>query len=166
MDYDEDNEIYPEDDFPEDYEFADEENETLMGYGEMRERGAGGADIMGTTIEGTGALAKAQERIAQRAEGVGIDRKLLAYFSLLKNEYKGFAPNDQQLMFDRFHSLKHYEYKNPYAFLLAYIAQREDGNKLTKKTFSRIMNIARATDAPSLSEADVIRYFRLLKGNK
>lgn len=146
-------------DEPYDNEYESEE-EQVMGYQEMQERGMAGADIMGTAIEGTGALARAQERLEVRT-GNAADRKLLAYFRQLKPLYRRFAPNDEVLAFDKFHSLPNQKYKNPYAFLLGYIAIREE--PLTKESVRELFNYAKQLDTPNISEADIIRYYRLLK---
>ena len=151
MDYEEDN-----------YEFK-EDSEYTTGYREMEQRGPGGPDAMATIIEGSTVLARAQERMLQRSEGFAIDKRLLSYFGQLRDVYKRLSSGDQQIMFDQFHNLKNYEYKNPYAFLLAFIAVREDKKKLSKQTLSSLIKMARDLETPNISESDIIRYYRLLQ---
>lgn len=145
-------------DYGEDNDAEDEEY--VMGYNEMQERGMAGADIMGTEIEGTGALARAQQKLDLKA-GSAADRRLVSYYRQVKGLYKRFAPNDEVLMFDKFKSLPNQKYKNPFAFVLGYIAIREE--PLTKKKIQTIFSYAKELNTPSVSEADVIRYYRLLK---
>ena len=138
-----------------------ENEQTLMGYGELEQRWRAGAEIMATEIEGQGALARAQQRLELKQAGSSTERALLAYFREIKNTYyKRFAPDDEVLVFDKFRGLKHYTYKNPYAFLLAYIIVREGA--LTKAKLHEMMIIIKQTAVSNVEEADIIRYYRLL----
>ena len=138
-----------------------EEEKDVLNYAEMQQRYRAGAEIMATEIEGQGALARAQQKLELKQAGSSTERALLAFFRDVKrNYYKRFAPNDEQLMFDKFKSLKHYIYKNPYAFLLAYIAIRE--GPLTKERLRDLMTIVKDAVISNIEEADIIRYYRLL----
>ena len=139
------------------------EQEFVMGYREAQERARAGAQVMGTEIEGRGALARAQERLEKRT-GSAADRKLLIFFRQVAEMYKRFAPDDEVLMMDEFHRLPNYKYKNPYAFLLAYIATRE--RPLTREMLYTLYGYARASDVGNLSPEDIIRYYRLIQGIK
>jgi hypothetical protein len=140
-------------------EFNDEP--TVMGYGEMKERWRAGAEIMATEIEGTGTLARAQQKLELKQAGSSTERALLAFYNEVKRSYyKRFAPDDEVLMFDRFRGLKNYTFKNPYAFLLAYIAEREGA--LDKRQLAELMDIVKGTGTSNVEEADIIRYYRLL----
>jgi hypothetical protein len=169
-------EVEDEEDYKEYEEEDDVDNDdNVMGYGEMQERGMAGADIMATDIEGSGALARAQQKLDLKT-GSAADRRLVSYYRQIKNLYKRFAPNDEVLMFDKFKSLPNQRYKNPYAFVLAYIALREEKTvkkrvngifvyeqELTRADLQTIFGYAKELNTPNISEADVIRYYRLLK---
>lgn len=148
------------DDFEEFDEFKSNGPEFVMGYREAQERGRGGAEIMETQIEGRGSLARAQERLQSRINNPA-DKKLNIFYRQISDLYKRFAPNDEVLILDEFHSLPNQTYKNPYAFLLGYIGIRE--GKLTKNLLKTLMDYARETNVLNLSEPDIIRYYRLLE---
>jgi hypothetical protein len=154
-----------EEDLTQDIDFEFEEFEdtqpTVMGYRELEQRARAGAEIMGTDIEGDDRLARAQRRLEIKQVGSTTERSLLAYYRELQNYYKRFAPDDEMIMFDKFRGLQNYTYKNPYAYLLAFIAVRE--GDLTRARLDELMKYARLTDVPNLEEADIIRYYRLLK---
>ena len=148
-------------DEPEEYEYEQEqEQEFVMGYREAQERGRGGADIMESQIEGQGSLARQQERLGQKT-GSAAERKLLGFYHELSKIYARFAPNDEVLMFDEFRGLPNPTYKNPYAFLLAYIGVRE--GPLTKPLLAKLYGYAKDTGVSNISEEDIIRYYRLLQ---
>lgn len=129
-----------------------------LGYREMQERARAGADVMGTEIEGRGVLARAQQKLERRV-GSAADRKLLAFFRELTPLYKRFAPNDEVLALEEFNRLPNAKYKNPYAFLLAYIAAREG---LTRESLAVLKGFVDAAQVSNVSEEDIIRYYRLL----
>ncbi len=143
-----------------DFDIIDDDEPTVMGYRELEQRQRAGAEIMATEIEGSGALARAQQKLEFKQAGSSTERALLSFFKELKNHYKRFAPNEEVLMFDKFKSLSYSTYKNPYAYLLAYIAVREGG--LTRSNLHDLLNIVKDANISNVEEADIIRYARLL----
>lgn len=138
------------------------ENELVMGYTEGQERArAGGGDML-TQIEGEGALARAQQRMEQRQAGTQLDRRFLGYFNEVKNVYPRFNIDDEVVLKDKFNALKNHMFKNPQAFILATIALREGNYKLEHKNILFAFDLASKTDQFTLTEADIIRYCRLI----
>jgi hypothetical protein len=131
------------------------ENDEL-GYGEMAARGRAGASL-GTEIEGAkGALARAQRRVELGQVGNITERTLLAFFNQVGEDYK-FAPDDEVRVLDTFRNLPNYTFKNPHAFLLAYIARGE--GSLSRESLVRLIGYSKTQ---KVAEADIVRYYRLL----
>lgn len=143
-----------------DIEISDiEDFPDVLNYTELAARGRAGAQAMATTIEGTGALARAQRRVELRQEGGMTERQLIAYFNELRAT-QAFAADEEVAVVDKFKKLQHYSLKNPFSFLLSYIAVAK--GDLTKATLAAQMTIARATGHPEITQSDIIRYYRLL----
>lgn len=138
----------------------------VMGYQESTQRARAGAGLMGSQIEGTGILARAQQRIERRQLGSQIEGQLLAYYTEVSQLYRGFAADDEVIMMQKFKGLKHYKFKNPQVFLLAYIAYTisKNGKDLDSQTVKLCMNLATDTDQLSITEESIIRYWRLISG--
>ena len=132
-----------------------------LNFNEMQERAAAGAQIMGTTIEGDNALARAQRRMELREAGFTVEQELLSYFRELSSLVP-FAVDAEQVGVDLFRNLSRPEYNNPYAFwLVCWILSSMD--ELTPQWVERALELARKTGKDDIIDADLIRYFRLLR---
>ena len=144
------------------YDYGEESVEYVMGYSEGIQRARGGAQVMGSEIEGKGLLAKFQERQDRRQAGTQLDRKFLADLSELKRFYSNFGVDDEVFLKNKFTSLHLHEYKNSTTFLLAVIALREGEGKLSKEGLKVAFNLASDINQLSITNEDVIRYCRLI----
>lgn len=164
MDEDQDDNYYAGDNEGID-DFPDDEggSNLVMGFREGIERQRTGAQFMGTQIEGEGVLARAQQRMQRRQEGNQVEQQLLIYFGQLGEHYKGFSVDDEVVVLDKFRGLKHYLYKNPYVFLLSYIATYESrGKELTKRALKLALELAVKTNQLYVKDTDIVRYWRLI----
>lgn len=150
------------------YYFEDaQEPEYVMGFNEGQARGRAGA-LLGTVIEGArgSALMRAAQRLEMREEGTLIDRQFVAYFFSLRELFPRFSDNDEVALLNRFHELKHYEYKNVYATLLAfifsYLVEENARRRSSGGELKQVMQIARSSGHEEITEEDVVRYYRLV----
>lgn len=138
------------------------QDEFVMGYTEGQERArAGGGDML-TIIEGEGALARAQQRMEQRQASTQLDRRFLSYYNEVRSIYPRFNIDDEVILKDKFNALKNHSFKNPQAFILATIALRESNYSLTHDKVLFAFDLASQTNQLTISEADIVRYCRLI----
>jgi len=126
---------------------------------------------LATQIEGGGKLAKLLERQQKMDSELRSIDAIENYCNFLK-DYYFFFEGDTDKIIDLFQKVSHPLLKNPFAFVLGYIFNRDkDINKIRDllskhdktRTVSKIDKRGMQKDIATVTDVDVVRYRRLIE---